>query len=337
MRNIATLLQRRALAAPATPAIGVGNCVYQSYGQLALRAAQLGETLRKERGLQPGDCAAIAMQNVPEFFEVFWGCVHAGLTVAPLNSKLHAKEFATCMETSGARVVFTDGALQQTMSEALTMAKPDAGAALDVALFDVRSRRTDCSKSPYSSLFQSTGAQRLAQSSSSEVAASVADVAADAPAWLFFTSGTTGKPKAAELSHANLHALSRGFSSEVDSIAPGDCMLHAAPLTHGSGLYHIPHVAAGACNVVPASAGFEPSELLHELLPHWRGACTFLAPTMVHRMCEEDARAPASHPARAHLKTCVYAGGPMHLELLRRAMRTFGDDKFVQIYVRAAI
>mmetsp|Transcript_1114 Transcript_1114/g.3394 ORF Transcript_1114/g.3394 Transcript_1114/m.3394 type:complete len:322 (-) Transcript_1114:202-1167(-) len=97
-------------------------------------------------------------------------------------------------------------------------------------------------------------------------------------------------------------------------------------------MYHIPHLAAGACNVVPASAAFDPSEVLHELLPRWAGACTFLAPTMLHRLCEADAASRASGEALEHLRTVVVGGGPLHVDLLRRAMGRFGEDRIVQVY-----
>ena len=85
-------------------------------------------------------------------------------------------------------------------------------------------------------------------------------LAADAPAWLFYTSGTTGRPKGVEISHGNLLAMVQCFLTDVAGIAPGDAILHPAPLSHGSGLYVIPHVARGAVNVIPESGGFDPPE-----------------------------------------------------------------------------
>ena len=61
-------------------------------------------------------------------------------------------------------------------------------------------------------------------------------------AWLFYTSGTTGRPKGAMLTHRNLGVMSDAYSSEVDRVARGDPLLHGAPMSHGSGLYMIPYV-----------------------------------------------------------------------------------------------
>src|SRR5438445_788351 len=81
--------------------------------------------------------------------------------------------------------------------------------------------------------------------------------APDDLAWLFYTSGTTGRPKGAMLSHGALAAMSHAYAAEVDAIAPGDAILHAAPMSHGSGLYIPAHVMRLGVNVIPESGGFD--------------------------------------------------------------------------------
>ena len=85
--------------------------------------------------------------------------------------------------------------------------------------------------------------------------------APDDLAWLFYTSGTTGRPKGAMLTHDNLIAASLAYGSEVDPVTPGDAILHAAPMSHGSGLYIMQHVARLGVQVIPESGGFEPDEI----------------------------------------------------------------------------
>ena len=70
-------------------------------------------------------------------------------------------------------------------------------------------------------------------------------------AWLFYTSGTTGRPKGAMLSHRNLAQMTYGYFADVDGVDRDGRLLHAAPLSHGSGLYNFTHLATGAAQVVP--------------------------------------------------------------------------------------
>ncbi len=82
-------------------------------------------------------------------------------------------------------------------------------------------------------------------------------------AWLFYTSGTTGRPKGVMLSHGNLVAMSMCYLADVDPATPNDASLYAAPISHGAGLYNFPHVRMGGRHVIPESGGFDPDEVLN--------------------------------------------------------------------------
>ena len=142
-------------------------------------------------------------------------------------------------------------------------------------------------------------------------------------AWLFYTSGTTGRPKGAMLSHRSLAQMTHGYYADVDTVERDGRLLHAAPMSHGSGLYTFTHLARGAAQVIPESGGFDAAEVLDLLGRHDR-VSMFAAPTMVKRLVDEGRGAPG-------LQTLVYGGGPMYLADLHAATAAFGD-RFAQIY-----
>ena len=164
--------------------------------------------------------------------------------------------------------------------------------------------------------------------------AQVRKLAADAPlplaqmepgalAWLFYTSGTTGRPKGAMLSFRNLAQMTYSYFCDVDSVPAHGALLHAAPLSHGSGLYNFTHLARGAAQVVPESDGFDAAEIARLLATH-REVSFFAAPTMVKRLVDAGIE-PGG------LRTLVYGGGPMYHADLAAAMQRLGN-RLAQIY-----
>jgi long-chain acyl-CoA synthetase len=129
------------------------------------------------------------------------------------------------------------------------------------------------------------------------------------------------------LSYRNLLMASLSFYADVDPVSGGDAILHAAPLSHGSGIYALPFVAAAANNVIPESTSFNPAEIAG-LLARWQRLSFYAAPTMVIRLVNDRTFAAADH---RNLKTLVYGGGPMHFDNLARSMELLGP-RLAQIY-----
>jgi long-chain acyl-CoA synthetase len=281
--NLAQLLHASARRLPQAPALARGTHVVATYGELSARVARLAGGLRA-RGLAPGERVALAMKNCPEFYEVLFACWHAGLAAVPINAKLHPKEFAYILENSGAALAFVTPELEAAIPGSMPVAAPDY--------------RRSCESD----------------------AIPCADVLPDDLAWLFYTSGTTGVPKGAMLTHRNLLFATQSYFADIDRLGPGDAILHAAPLSHGSGLYGLPHFAAGALNVIPASGGFEPEEVFDLIAAH-RGVSFFAAPTMIVRLLASRAAGAAD---LRNLKTISYGGAPMYVADAERAIELFG-------------
>jgi len=299
--NLASLLVDSARRFPALPAVAVGSAVRHDYAALAARVTRLASAF-SAAGLTAGDRVALVARNCAEYLETLFACWHAGLCAVPVNSKLHPSELAYVLENSGARWAFVDAAWDTAL----------AGRAAETPALE---RVIEFASSEYDRLFDGVPPDEPAA------------VATTDPAWLFYTSGTTGRPKGAVLSHGNLRAMSECFLADVETVAPGDAILHAAPLSHGSGLYILPHVLRAAVNIVPDSGGFDPGEII-ALFARWPNTCFFAAPTMVKRLI---AHAALGGARLDHLKSIVCGGAPMYVEDCKAAFAALGP-KLAQIY-----
>jgi long-chain acyl-CoA synthetase len=291
--NLANTLKRIALADPDRPALYEGTRLRCSYGELAARVARIAAALRAQ-GLAPDEHVLLFMRNHPAYLELMFACWWAGLVVVPVNAKLHLREAQWIAEHAHARWAFITA---------------DVGTGLQVP-----GRCIDVDTAAYEQLQDAPAAE-------------LHDRAPTDLAWLFYTSGTTGKPKGVMLTHRNLMTMGLTYFIDVDAIAPGDAIVYGPPMSHGAGIYAIPHMMAGARHVVPASGGFDAEEIFG-LAGAIGRVNMFAAPTVVKRLVDH---------AQAHgldgegFKTIVYGGAPMYAEDIKRALRVLGP-RFVQIY-----
>lgn len=297
--NPAEWLVRTARRSPLAPALLQGTEMKADYSEFALHAAAIGGSL-VANGVKPGDRIAIFMSNCTEYLEVLYGAWFAGAVVVPINAKLHPKECSWIIEDAGAEIVFTSKDLRGSLN---TVLPERIGTVIEVDDPD------------FDGLYRT---ERLT---------SPVPLRTDDLAWLFYTSGTTGKPKGVMLSCGNLQAAAFSYFIDVDDVHQRDAALYAAPISHGAGLYNFMHVLRGARHVVPDSGGFDPAEIL-ALAPRLDNVSLFAAPTMVRRLVDQ---AKADGRDGAGIRTIVYGGGPMYLADIVDAVDVFGP-KFVQIY-----
>jgi long-chain acyl-CoA synthetase len=299
--NLAQLLVRTARVSPERPAIHLGARCLWTYGELANRSARIAAFLRSSAQLVAGDRVAVFMSNCPEYLEVLYGAWWAGLVVVPVNAKLHAREALFIVQDSEAAAVFVSDDLAGELLPLIGEAPSVTGL--------IRSGSPE-----YLEMFES---EPLAPQHR----------APDDVAWLFYTSGTTGRPKGVMQTHRNLLTMTACYFADVDDVSPDDAIVYAAPMSHGAGLYNFMHVLKGARHVVPASGGFDPAELV-ELAENVGRLSMFAAPTMVKRLVDHVI---ASGASVSGFKTIVYGGGPMYVSDIRRALEVMGD-RFVQIF-----
>src|SRR5437763_8372618 len=289
--NLAALLFDVARRLPEQPAVSDARNAW-SYGELAERIARLAGGLRA-RGLVPGDRVLLCLENCGEFVELLFGCGAAGLCAVPANARLHPREVEYIAENSGARL------LVATPGLADALAPLQASVA---SLEEVISTRT----ARYNALFatgEPTGPEPGKPTDR---------------AWLFYTSGTTGRPKGAVLSHRNLLFMSQCYYADIDQLDERDTHLLAAPVSHGAGLYALPFLLKGAHQIVLPH--FDVPAILDVVQRHQR-VSMFAAPTMLTRL----AHAPEVLGADlANLKTIYYGGGPMYVADLEKALGLFG-------------
>ena len=298
--NLGMLLTKAAATFPEKAAVVHGERV-MTYAQFNARVNRLANALRG-LGLKKGENVAILQYNYPQTIESLFACFKSGFGAVPINFRLHPKEIAFIIDHSDSMAVIASPEFNDSILEIEELIPKVENIITTVGggkkLIDYESLLADASDE-----FRDI------------------DVSPDDLAWLFYTSGTTGMPKGAMLTHRNLLAMSMNFYTDIaPGFGPDDVILHAAPLSHGSGLYCLPNVGKGATNVILDSKSFKPL-LVFETIQKHRVTNMFAAPTMVKMLID--------HPAidqydLSSLRSLNYGGAPMLVEDLKKAIKKLG-------------
>ena len=292
--NIAIFLANAARSYAAQPAISIGDALYCNYGELGERVTKLAGGLQALKFLAPGDRIGLAMTNCPQYLEIMFAIWHAGYCAVPMNARLHGRELAYMLTHCDAKCVFTSA----DIAEDLTASCQDTA---DLQRIIV------------------TGDQDFNRLSEGEPVSMAASTEND-PAWLFYTSGTTGKPKAAILSHRNLAIMALGYLADIDFLDETDCLIHLAAQSHASGLFALSHIPRASHQIVPESGGFDIGELA-SLITANRNITFFVPPTLLRRLSAAEAIAVAPLD---HIKTILCGAAPVYADDLKQALACFG-------------
>ena len=291
--NLAALITDVARRQPQAPAVTCGG-VTRTYAQFADRSLRLAAGLLSS-GLADGDRVIVFMENCGEYLEVLIACWAAGLVAVPVNAKLHHREVAHIASDSRAAAMFTT----LGVAEAAAAAASESGTALVVCADTDRYERM------------------LSAQSMEPVVRAPSDLA-----WLFYTSGTTGRPKGAMLTHRTLLFMSHAYLADIDQLGPLDTKLHAGPMSHASGLYALPHLLKGGHQVV--IAGFDIPHI-EDAFQRYDRITMFAVPTTLTRLV---AAWQGREVPLQRLKTIYYGGAPMYVADLKRAIDLLGPRLF---------
>jgi acyl-CoA synthetase (AMP-forming)/AMP-acid ligase II len=314
--NTGDLLTNAARSHPEHPAF-IFEGTARTYAESAARADAIGHALLAA-GVGPGDRVALSMRNCPEFLEVMFGTWKAGAVTVPLNATFTPDEMAWHLADSGASVIVLD-------PESLaTLAKGREGA--EGGLPDLR--RVICHDPAAAA--PAAGADALLaheiEAHAGRVLAS-ADAGRDDLAWIAYTSGTTGRPKGAMLTHGGLLYQCLTTLSDVERMEQHHVGMHAAPLSHGSGHNALVFTMKACTQVIHQRWGFNTALFL-EQVEKYRVAALFLVPTQIKMIIDHP---DVGTRDLSSLEWIIYGGAPMYRDDQIRALKTLGPV-FVQIF-----
>jgi long-chain acyl-CoA synthetase len=283
--NLASIVSASAARDAAAAAVRLGDRAL-TYGELDEGSARVA-TLLREHGLEPGDRVGVMLPNVLEFPLAYYGVLRAGGIVVPMNVLLKRREIAFYLEDSGAKLLL---AWHGFVAEAA-----DGAADAGTELIEVE---PEAFAATLAGLEPSAG---IAAAEDSDTAV------------ILYTSGTTGKPKGAELSHQNLLRNADVSARTNTTVGQGDVVLGALPLFHSFGQtvsLNASVLVGATLTLVPK---FDPGEALATMardeVTHFYGVPTMYG-ALLHHPGREDFDTSS-------LRVCMTGGSSMPVEVLR--------------------
>ena len=272
-----------------------------SWAEMDRRVDAMAQAL-SARGIRKGDRVLVQSRNCNQLFESMFACFRLGAVWVPTNFRQTPAEVAYLAESSGASALLC-GAEFRDHAVAVREAAPDLR------------------------LVVSIGGEGLGEDYDTLVERHLgtpfpaADVEHDDPCWFFYTSGTTGRPKAAVLTHGQMGFVATNHLCDLmPGLGSDDASLVVAPLSHGAGIHQLAQVARAVKTVLPAGDRLDPDEVWG-LVERWHVSNMFTVPTIVKLLTEHPSVDAHDHSS---LRYVIYAGAPMYREDQKHALRKLG-------------
>jgi len=307
--NVADQLHRAALLYADRVAARCGDEV-RSFAELETRSNRLANALMA-RGLCHGERVATWMENSIRCVELDYALAKAGLVRVSLNPRLTPREAQYIVEDSDARCLVWGASFDESVATVIAQAPH-----VQLRLRDPEGSPAGAEGSEDFETFLMSGDARVP----------ACQVEPEDLYCLFYTSGTTGRPKGVMLSHRAMLHVAWNLLMEIGPMEIGEKILLMQPLSHGAGFFVLPQAIKGGCCIIMRQ--FDPAEVMRLAALHEIEVIK-LIPTMLQRILRLPGLAQMKLP---HLRAMVYGASPMPAEPLRQAIEVFGPGRLVQIY-----
>ncbi|WFN85722.1 acyl-CoA synthetase [Agrobacterium pusense] len=272
-----------------------------SWAQMEARVDAMAHALVNEFGVVKGDRILVQSSNNNQMFESMFACFRVGAVWVPTNYRQSPDEVGYLAKASGARGMICASAFPEHAKASREAAAID---------FTIAIGQTEFGED-----YDAIVARHLGQKVKGEA------VDRDDPCWFFFTSGTTGRPKAAVLTHGQMaFVITNHLCDLMPGTGTGDASIVVAPLSHGAGIHQLVQVAHGAKTVLPASEKLDVPAVW-ALIEKWRVTNAFTVPTILKMLIEDPSVDRFDHSS---LRYVIYAGAPMYRADQKRALAKLG-------------
>ncbi|WP_442931863.1 acyl-CoA synthetase [Microvirga sp. CF3062] len=272
-----------------------------SWAELDRRVDAMAAALAA-KGIQKGDRVLVQSKNCNQMFESMFACFRLGAVWVPTNFRQTPDEVAYLAQASGASAMICHSDFPDH-AETIREAAPAVRFLISIGHSSFGENYDDL-------------VERHREQSAPEAA-----VEHDDPCWFFFTSGTTGRPKAAVLTHGQMAFV---ITNHLCDLMPGttsaDASLVVAPLSHGAGVHQLVQVARAAKTVLLSGERFDVEEAW-SLVERWRITSMFTVPTILKLLTEHPSVDAHDHSS---LRYVIYAGAPMYREDQKHALQKLG-------------